>query len=169
VTLPQRVTPDLCQALESLGPIWINTHFNHPREITADAAAACERLLRAGIPVNNQAVLLRGVNDDAAIMKALVHALMRIKVRPYYLYHCDPVKGAYHFRTTVAEGLAIIETLRGHTSGLAVPTYVIDAPGGGGKVPIQPDYFRSYEAGQATIRNYQGRVFRYDDPVHERD
>ncbi|MEA2625800.1 MAG: lysine 2,3-aminomutase [Candidatus Binatota bacterium] len=166
VVMPQRITAELCEALERHGPLWLNVHFNHPREVTAEAGDACERLLRAGVPLNNQTVLLRGVNDDLATMKALVHALLRIKVRPYYLYHCDPVTGAHHFRTTVAKGLEIIEGLRGHTSGLAVPTYVIDAPDGGGKVPLQPDYLLSYRGGRARLRNFQGRRFRYDDPVH---
>ena len=115
--------------------------------------------------MNNQAVLLRGVNDDAETMKSLVHALMRIKVRPYYLYHCDPVHGAEHFRTTVEKGLEIIESLRGHTSGLAIPTYVIDAPGGGGKIPIQPQYLLSYQGGRAILRNFQDRIFHYRDPA----
>jgi lysine 2,3-aminomutase len=165
VTLPQRITPELCAMLERYGPLWINVHFNHPREITADAARACDRLLRSGIPLNNQAVLLRGVNDDSETMRSLVHALMRAKVRPYYLYHCDPVRGADHFRTTVAKGLEIIENLRGHTSGLAIPTYVIDAPEGGGKIPIQPQYLISYENGLATLRNFQHRRFEYPDPT----
>jgi lysine 2,3-aminomutase len=165
VTLPQRVTPELCAVLERYGPIWINTHFNHPREVTAEAAEACLRLVRCGIPVNNQAVLLRGVNDDPVVIRSLVHALMRARVRPYYLYHCDPVKGAHHFRTTVAKGIEIIENLRGHTSGLAIPTYVIDAPGGGGKIPVQPNYLLAYEQGRAILRNFQGRIFVYDDPV----
>jgi lysine 2,3-aminomutase len=167
VTLPQRITPELCAVLEKYGPIWINVHFNHPREVTREAEIACDRLIRCGIPLNNQAVLLRGVNDDPVVIKSLVHALMRIKVRPYYLYHCDPVRGAHHFRTTVAKGLEIIESLRGHTSGLAVPTYVIDAPGGGGKIPIQPQYMLAYEQGRAILRNFQGRIFQYDDPVLE--
>jgi lysine 2,3-aminomutase len=165
VTLPQRITPELCAMLERYGPLWINVHFNHPREITADAARACDRLLRSGIPLNNQTVLLRGVNDDSETMRSLVHALMRAKVRPYYLYHCDPVRGADHFRTTVAKGLEIIESLRGHTSGLAIPTYVIDAPDGGGKIPIQPQYLISYENGLATLRNFQRRTFEYPDPA----
>ncbi len=165
VTMPQRITPELCAMLDRYGPLWINVHFNHPREVTADAARACDRLLRSGIPLNNQSVLLRGVNDDADTMRSLVHALMRIKVRPYYLYHCDRVHGAEHFRTTVQKGLEIIESLRGHTSGLAVPTYVIDAPEGGGKVPIQPQYLVSYQGGRAILRNFQHRVFDYRDPV----
>jgi hypothetical protein len=167
VTLPQRITPELCAVLEKYGPIWINVHFNHPREVTKEAGEACDRLLRCGIPLNNQAVLLRGVNDDPVTIKSLVHALMRIKVRPYYLYHCDPVRGAHHFRTTVAKGLEIMESLRGHTSGLAIPTYVIDAPGGGGKIPVQPQYLLAYEQGRAILRNFQGRIFQYDDPVYE--
>jgi len=165
VTLPQRVTPELCAMLDRYGPIWINVHFNHPREVTADAALACDRLLRCGIPLNNQAVLLRGVNDDPETIQSLVHALMRIKVRPYYLYHCDPVRGSEHFRTSVEKGLEIIENLRGHTSGLAVPTYVIDAPGGGGKIPIQPQYLLSYQDGRAILRNFQNRIFHYRDPA----
>jgi lysine 2,3-aminomutase len=167
VTLPQRIDDELCAVLDRHGPIWINVHFNHPREVTREAAVACDRLLRCGIPLNNQAVLLRGVNDDADTMRALVHALMRIKVRPYYLYHCDNVRGAHHFRTSIAEGIAIIEALRGHTSGLAVPTYVVDLPGGGGKVPVQPQYLLSYEHGRAVLRNFQGRVFEYDDLGHD--
>jgi lysine 2,3-aminomutase len=165
VTLPQRITPGLCAMLERHGPIWINVHFNHPREVTADAALACDRLMRCGIPVNNQSVILRGVNDDPVTMKSLVQALMRIKVRPYYVYHCDPIRGAEHFRTTVAKGLEIIESLRGHTSGLAVPTYVLDLPGGGGKIPLQPQYLLSYEKGRAVLRNFQERIFEYDDPT----
>jgi len=164
VTLPQRITPELCAALERYSALWINTHFNHPREVTREAAAACAQLQRAGIPMNNQSVLLRGVNDDPVTMRALVHALMRIRVRPYYLYQCDLVRGSDHLRTTVARGLEIIESLRGHTSGLAIPTYVVDAPGGGGKVPLQPQYLADYSQGRATLRNYQGRVFHYDDP-----
>jgi lysine 2,3-aminomutase len=164
VTLPQRIDADLCSMLEQFGPIWINVHFNHPREVTAEAAAACDRLLRSGIPLNNQAVLLRGINDDAEVIRSLVQALMRIKVRPYYLYNCDPVRGARHFRTSIQKGIEIIEALRGHTSGLAVPVFVVDAPGGGGKIPIQPDYLLSYRNGRALLRNFQGRRFGYDDP-----
>jgi lysine 2,3-aminomutase len=164
VTLPQRIDTDLCAMLEQFGPIWINVHFNHPREVTAEAAAACDRLLRSGIPLNNQAVLLRGINDDTDVIRSLVQALMRIKVRPYYLYNCDPVRGARHFRTPIQKGIEIIEALRGHTSGLAVPVFVVDAPGGGGKIPIQPDYLLSYRNGHALLRNFQGRRFSYDDP-----
>jgi lysine 2,3-aminomutase len=169
VTLPQRIDTELCSVLEQLGPIWINVHFNHPREVTAEAAAACDRLLRCGIPLNNQAVLLRGVNDNAEVIRSLVQALMRIKVRPYYLYNCDPVRGAHHFRTPIQRGIEIIEALRGHTSGLAVPVFVVDAPGGGGKIPIQPDYLLSYRNGHAVLRNFQGRRFGYDDPPSKPD
>lgn len=164
VTLPQRITTELCAMLERFGPIWINVHFNHPREVTADAARACDLLLRHGIPLNNQTVLLKGVNDDVVTIKSLMHALMRIKVRPYYLYQCDEVTGADHFRTTIAKGLEIIGQLRGHTSGLAVPTFAVDAPGGGGKVALQPENLISYENGVARFRNFQGREFVYRDP-----
>src|SRR5438045_3147612 len=136
VFLPQRIDDELCSLLEKYHPIWINTHFNHPHEITPDSARACDRLLRAGIPVNNQAVLLRGVNDCPYTMRDLVQGLMRIRVRPYYLYLCDQVMGAEHFRTSVGEGIEIIEFLRGHTSGLAVPQFVSDGPGGGRQVPL---------------------------------
>ena len=146
-------------------PLWINVHFNHPHEITPDAAVACDRLSRAGIPLNNQAVLLRGVNDDEAIQRALCHGLMQMRVRPYYLYHCDPVRGADHFRTTIARGIDIVESLRGHTSGLAVPQFVVDAPGGGGKIPVNPQYLLAYENGRAKLRNFQGRIYESMDPT----
>jgi lysine 2,3-aminomutase len=166
VSLPQRVDAELCDMLQRHHPLWINVHFNHPRECTPEAAAACDRLARAGIPLNNQAVLLNGVNDDVETMRQLVHALMRMRVRPYYLYHCDPVRGSEHMRTTIAKGIEIIEGLRGHTSGLAIPQYVVDAPGGGGKVPVNPQYLLAYdrESGKARLRNFQGREFDY----HER-
>jgi lysine 2,3-aminomutase len=171
VSLPQRVDDELCEMLQKHHPLWVNVHFNHPRECTREAARACDRLTRAGIPLNNQAVLLKGVNDDVETMKQLVHALMRMRVRPYYLYHCDPVRGSEHMRTTIAKGIEIIEGLRGHTSGLAIPQYVIDAPGGGGKVPVNPDYLLDYDAssGRAHLRNFQGREFDYHErtPVAE--
>ena len=165
VSLPQRVDAELCAMLQRYHPIWVNVHFNHPRECTPEAARACDLLLRAGIPLNNQSVLLRGVNDDVDTMKALVHGLMRLRVRPYYLYHCDPVRGTQHMRTTIAKGIEIMEGLRGYTSGLAIPTYVIDAPGGGGKIPVGPQYLVNYdpEAGRALLRNYQGRLFEYHE------
>jgi lysine 2,3-aminomutase len=170
VAMPQRVLgsegDELCEMLARYHPLWVNVHFNHPAELTPDAARACDKLSRAGIPLNNQAVLLKGVNDDVATMKALCQGLMKMRVRPYYLYQCDPVRGAEHFRTTVAKGIEIIEGLRGHTSGLAVPTYVIDAPGGGGKIPVQPNYMLDYDAtrGRALVRNYQRDVFEYLEP-----
>jgi lysine 2,3-aminomutase len=165
VTMPQRIDEELCSMLEKHHPIWINTHFNHPRECTPEAARACSLLLKAGIPLNNQSVLLRGVNDSVAVMKELVHALLRMRIRPYYLFQCDPIRGAEHLRTPVSKGLEIVSGLRGFTSGLAVPTYVIDSPGGGGKVPIDRQHLESYKDGIAEIRNYQGRLFRYFDPV----
>jgi lysine 2,3-aminomutase len=164
VTMPQRITHELCEMLERFGPIWINVHFNHPREVTADAGRACDLMLRHGIPLNNQTVLLRGVNDDSVTMKSLVQALMRIKVRPYYLYQCDPVAGSDHFRTTIGKGLEIIGQLRGHTSGLAVPNFAVDAPGGGGKVVLQPENLISYENGLARFLNFRGEAFEYRDP-----
>jgi lysine 2,3-aminomutase len=163
VFLPQRIDSELTSLLEKYHPIWINTHFNHPNEITPESAAACDRLLRAGIPVNNQAVLLRGVNDCPYTMRELVQGLMKIRVRPYYLYLCDQVMGAEHFRTSVGEGIEIIEFLRGHTSGLAVPQFVMDAPGGGGKVPLMPNYVLGHYGDSMVYRNFEGVIGRYDD------
>ena len=163
VFLPQRIDAEMCALLEKYHPIWINTHFNHPNEITPESAAACDRLLRAGIPVNNQAVLLRGVNDCPYTMRDLVQRLMKIRVRPYYLYLCDQVMGAEHFRTSVGEGIEIIEFLRGHTSGLAVPQFVMDAPGGGGKIPLMPNYLLGQYGDSVVYRNFEGVIGRYDD------
>lgn len=163
VFLPQRIDAEMCALLEKYHPIWINTHFNHPNEITPESAAACDRLLRAGVPVNNQAVLLRGVNDCPYTMRDLVQGLMKIRVRPYYLYLCDQVMGAEHFRTSVGEGIAIIEYLRGHTSGLAVPQFVMDAPGGGGKIPLMPNYLLGQYGDSVVYRNFEGVIGRYDD------
>ncbi|HYS52971.1 MAG TPA: KamA family radical SAM protein [Thermoanaerobaculia bacterium] len=163
VFLPQRIDSEMTSLLEKYHPIWINTHFNHPNEITPDSAAACDRLLRAGIPVNNQAVLLRGVNDCPYTMRDLVQGLMKIRVRPYYLYLCDQVMGAEHFRTSIGEGIEIIEFLRGHTSGLAVPQFVMDAPGGGGKVPLMPNYVLGNYGDSIVYRNFEGVIGRYDD------
>ncbi len=140
VFMPQRVTSELTDLLQQFHPIWLNIHVNHPNEITAELAEACDKLSRAGIPLGNQSVLLAGVNDDAHIQRKLVQDLVRIRVRPYYLYQCDLVEGAGHFRTPVSKGIEIIEALRGHTSGFAVPTFVVDAPGGGGKIPVMPNY-----------------------------
>jgi lysine 2,3-aminomutase len=166
VTMPMRVDDELCQMLEKYHPLWINVHFNHPRECTPEAARACDKLLRAGIPLNNQSVLLRGVNDNVETMRELVHCLMKMRVRPYYLFQCDPIRGAEHLRTPVARGIEIMDKLRGYTSGLAVPTYVIDAPGGGGKIPVGPKYLVSYDAkvGKAVLRNFQGKIYEYHDP-----
>ena len=165
VSLPMRIDDELTQMLARHHPLWINVHFNHPNEITPDAALACDRLSRAGIPLNNQSALLRGVNDDEATQLALVHGLMLIRVRPYYLYHCDPVRGADHFRTTIQRGIEMIESLRGHTSGLAIPQFAVDAPGGGGKIPVNPQYVLAYDHGRAILRNFQGRIYEAQDPL----
>ena len=165
VVLPQRIDDELCAMLSKYGPIWLNTHFNHPREITAESALACDRLLRSGLPVNNQTVLLRGVNDTVETQTKLCHGLLKIKVRPYYLFQCDEVQGTEHFHTPVGTGVKIMEEMRGHTSGLAVPTFVIDLPGGGGKVPIQPNYVLSQTEDELILRNYRGHIFRYRNPM----
>jgi len=164
VVLPQRIDDELCEMLSKYGPIWLNTHFNHPREITPEAAKACDRLLRAGVPVNNQSVLLKGINDSVETQLKLCQGLLKIKVRPYYLYQCDEVQGTEHLRTPVETGLKILEGMRGHTSGLAVPTFVIDLPDGGGKVPLQPNYVKSFADEGLLLRNYQGHIFQYRNP-----
>jgi lysine 2,3-aminomutase len=164
VVLPQRIDTELCTMLSKYGPVWLNTHFNHPNEITAESAAACDRLLRAGVPVNNQSVLLRGVNDNVETMTRLCQSLLKIKVRPYYLFQCDEVQGTEHLRTPVGEGVRIIEGMRGHTSGLAIPTFVVDLVNGGGKVPLQPNYVLSMTENELILRNYEGKVFRYRNP-----
>src|SRR5437764_49198 len=162
VTLPQRLyDPELIDLLASAEKVWIQTHFNHPREITPEAARVCKAMLRAGMPVNNHSVLLKGVNDDLATMRSLMRALLRIKVRPYYLFHCDPVIGAGHFRTSVWKGLEIMEGLRGHMSGLGIPTYVVDSPHGGGKIPMMPNYLISMADDAVVLRNYEGMLIRY--------
>ena len=165
VVLPQRIDDELCAVLSKYGPIWLNTHFNHPREITPESAAACDRLLRSGVPVNNQSVLLRGVNDSVETQTKLCQGLLKIKVRPYYLFQCDEVQGTEHLRTPVETGLNIIEGMRGHTSGLAIPTFVIDLPQGGGKIPLQPNYVVSQIDEGLILRNYQGDLFHYRNPV----
>jgi lysine 2,3-aminomutase len=162
VTLPQRIDDDELLAVLSVSDkIWIQTHFNHPREITPEARRACDRLRLLGMPINNHAVLLKGVNDSLAVQRELCRALLRIKVRPYYLFHCDPVTGAGHFRTPVWKGIEIIEGLRGHTSGLGVPTSVVDAPRGGGKIPLMPNYLISAANDSVVLRNYEGLIVRY--------
>lgn len=165
--MPQRVTGELCRMIARYHPVWMNVQFEHPRECTREAAAACDKLLRAGIPLNNQSVLLRGVNDDLATMRLLIHRLMRMRVRPYYLFQCDPVRGAEHFRTPLARGIEIVDGLRGFTSGLAVPLFVLDAPGGGGKIPVGPEYLSTYDVfrGEARLRDFRGRVVEYRDPA----
>jgi lysine 2,3-aminomutase len=164
VVMPQRITDDLVGMLRKYHPIWINVHFNHPNEITPDSERALAKLADAGIPLGNQSVLLRDVNDCPQVMKKLVHLLVKNRVRPYYIYQCDLSEGLSHFRTTVARGIEIIEYLRGHTSGFAVPTYVIDAPGGGGKIPVEPQYLISMGAGKVVLRNYEGGIFVYEEP-----
>jgi len=159
--LPQRITPQLVSMLRRFHPLYMNVHFNHPREITAESAAALSLLADAGIPLGNQSVLLRGVNDDPVTMKQLFQKLLQVRVKPYYLYQADEVKGIDHLRTTVEKGIDIMDSLRGWTSGLAVPYYVIDAPGGGGKVPILPSYLQSLDRQSVVIRNYAGREFVY--------
>ena len=162
VTLPMRLfDQDLIDLLGSTGKVWVQTHFNHPREVTPEAAKGVRMLLSAGVPVNNHSVLLQGVNDDLGTMRKLLRALLRIKVRPYYLFHCDPVIGAGHFRTSVWKGLEIVEGLRGHMSGLGIPTYVVDSPHGGGKIPVMPNYLISASDDAVILRNYEGMVVRY--------
>ena len=165
VFMPMRVTDELCDMLQKYHPLWMNIHVNHPNEITAELAQACDKLTRAGIPLGNQSVLLAGVNDCVHIQRKLVHDLVRIRVRPYYLYQCDLVEGAGHFRTPVAKGIEIIEGLRGHTSGYAVPTFVVDAPGGGGKIPVMPNYMISASDHKVALRNYEGYITAYEEPV----
>jgi lysine 2,3-aminomutase len=156
VFMPMRVTQELCDMLEKYHPLWMNIHVNHPNEISAELAEATDRLTRAGIQLGNQAVLLAGVNDNVHIQRDLVHKLVRIRVRPYYLYQCDLVEGAGHFRTPVAKGIEIMEGLRGHTSGYAVPQYIVDAPGGGGKIPLMPNYLMSMSDHKIILRNFRG-------------
>jgi lysine 2,3-aminomutase len=168
VVLPQRITPELVETLRAFHPIWVNTHFNHPKELTRESRAACARMIDAGIPVGNQSVLLRRVNSSVRTLKHLFQQLVAARIRPYYLYQCDLVEGASDFRTPVAKGIQIMEELRGHTSGYAVPTYVIDAPGGGGKVPVAPQYLLSSTDQEVVVRNYEWDTFRYQEPT-ERD
>lgn len=163
--LPQRITPQLIRVFKKYSPLWMSIHFLHPDECTPEANQACARLADAGIPLGSQTVLLKGVNDRVDTMKDLVHRLLMMRVRPYYIYQCDPISGSAHFRTSVSKGLEIIEGLRGHTTGYAVPTYVIDAPGGGGKIPLQPNYVVGRDGNDLLLRNYEGQVYRYPDPT----
>ncbi len=164
VVLPYRVTDDLVKVIKKHHPVWVNTHFNHPREITTSSKEALAKLANGGIPLGNQSVLLAGVNDCPRIMRALVHKLVQNRVRPYYLYQCDLAEGLSHFRTPIGKGIEIIESLIGHTSGFAVPTYVIDAPGGGGKIPIMPNYIVSWSTNKVVLRNYEGVITTYKEP-----
>ena len=164
VTLPQRVTHHLVSMLKKYSPIWMSIHFNHPKEITKRVKFACDLIADHGIPMGSQTVLLRGINDNPTIMKKLVHELLKIRVRPYYIYQCDPIIGSKHFRTPISVGINIMEHLRGHTTGYAVPTFVVDAPGGGGKIPIGPNYIVSREEGKTVLRNYAGKQYVYYDP-----
>jgi lysine 2,3-aminomutase len=164
VVQPMRVTPTLTRMLRKYHPLWMSLHFTHPAELTPEVAEACGRLADAGIPLGSQTVLLKGVNDDNATLKQLFHGLLQIRVRPYYLYQCDPISGSSHFRTTVDEGLALINGLRGHTTGYAVPNYVVDAPGGGGKIAMLPDAIIGRDGNDLILRNFQGKASRYPDP-----
>ena len=171
IFLPQRITPELCAVLKEFHPLFISVHANHPRELTTEVRDGLARLADAGIPLGNQSVLLKGVNDDAVVMKALVQKLLMCRVRPLYIYQCDLINGSAHLRTSVRRGLEIMEQLRGHTTGYAVPQYVIDAPGGGGKVPVNPNYVLSHNADRVVIRNFEGKVFEYPEapdgtPLH---
>ena len=163
VTLPYRVTDSLCDVLKKHKPVWMSLHFNHPKEVTPPVRRACGMLADSGVPLGSQTVLMKGINDRPAIMKKLFHELLKIRVRPYYIYQCDPVKGTSHFRTSVATGIQIIEKLRGHTTGYAVPTFVVDGPGGGGKIPLMPNYVVSVKDGVWTLRNFAGKLFTYKE------
>jgi lysine 2,3-aminomutase len=163
IFLPQRITPQLCAMLRKYHPLFVSIHSNHPRELTTEVREGLGRLADAGIPLGNQSVLLKHVNDDVTVMRALVQKLLMCRVKPYYLYQCDLISGSAHLRTSVSKGLEIMQGLRGHTSGYAVPQYVIDAPGGGGKVPVNPDYVLSHAAGRVVIRNFEGEIFEYPE------
>ncbi len=164
VVFPQRITENLCNILRKYHPVWLNTHFNHPDEITPESKRACEMLADAGVPLGNQAVILAGINDCPHVMKKLNHELVKIRVRPYYIYQCDLSEGIGHFRAPVSKGLEIIEYLRGHTSGYAVPTFVVDAPGGGGKIPLSPNYLISQSPNKTILRNFEGVITSYPEP-----
>lgn len=164
VVMPQRITKNLTKMLKKFHPLWMSIHFTHPDELTPETVEACARLADAGIPMGSQTVLLKGINDDVEIMKSLMHKLLKARVRPYYIYQCDPVSGSAHFRTSVEKGLEIIRGLRGHTTGYAVPQFVVDAPGGGGKIPLLPDYIVGRDGDDLLLTNFEGGVYRYPDP-----
>jgi len=163
--LPQRITPRLVRMLRKYHPLWMSLHFVHPDECTEEAHRACGRLADGGIPLGSQTVLLKGVNDNVETMESLFHNLMKMRVRPYYLYQCDPISGSAHFRTSVEKGLEILQNLRGFTSGYAVPTYVVDAPGGGGKIPLMPNYLVEQDGSELVLKNYKGELYRYPNEV----
>ncbi len=163
VVLPQRITQKLCNVIKKYHPIYVNTHFNHPWEITPESTEACEMLANAGVPVGNQMVIMKDINDDPAVVKDLMQKLLKIRVRPYYMYMADETKGANHFRTSIETGMKIVEALRGHTSGLAIPHFVIDAPGGGGKIPLLPNYVLHIDEEKIILRNYQNQVYSYQN------
>lgn len=169
VVMPQRITESLCKILRKYHPVWLNTHFNHPFELTETAAKGLAMLSDAGVPLGNQSVLLRGVNDSPYIMRELVHQLVKNRVRPYYIYQCDLSTGIEHFRTRVGKGIEIMEYLRGHTSGYAVPTFIVDAPGGGGKIPVAPQYVISQSDQRIILRNYEGVITTYTEPIHTKE
>ena len=165
--LPQRITSRLVRTLCQYHPLWMSLHFTHPDECTPEAYRACAMLAGGGIPLGSQTVLLKGVNDNIDTMRSLVHNLLRMRVRPYYLYQCDPISGSAHFRTSIETGLSIIRGLRGFTSGYALPTYVVDAPGGGGKIPLMPDYVVGREGDALVLRNYENKLYRYPETGNE--
>ena len=169
IFMPQRVTDDLCQMLQKYHPLFMSVHINHPRELTLEVKEGLERLANHGVPLGNQSVLLRGVNDDADVMKVLVQKMLMCRVRPYYLYQLDLIQGSSHLQVPVAKGLEIMESLRGHTTGYSIPQYVIDAPGGGGKVPINPDYIVQRNSERVVIRNFEGKTFEYPEPAVQPD
>lgn len=164
IFLPQRITPELCEMLKQHHPLFISIHTNHPKELTSEVRDALGRLADAGVPMGNQSVLLKGVNDSVEVQKELVHKLLMCRVRPYYLYQCDPINGSSHLRTSIADGVEIIEGLRGHTTGYAIPQFVIDGPGGGGKIPVNPDYVVAEQEDKIVLRNFEGRHFEYANP-----
>jgi lysine 2,3-aminomutase len=163
IFLPQRITPALCAMLRRFHPLWMSVHTNHPKELTSEVRDALGRLADAGIPLGNQAVLLKGVNNDLATLKALLHKLLYCRVRPYYLYQCDLIHGSAHLRTSIQEGIELINQLRGHTTGYAVPQFVVDGPGGGGKIPLNPDYIIARTGERVVLRNYRGDIYEYPD------
>ncbi len=169
IFLPQRITPQLCETLQQFHPLFMSVHVNHPRELTAEVKEGLERLANHGVPLGNQSVFLRGVNDDVEVMRTLVHKLLMCRVRPYYLYQLDLIQGSSHLQAPVAKGIEIIEGLRGHTTGYAIPQFVIDAPGGGGKVPVNPDYVLQRNSERVVIRNFEGRTFEYPEPAVQPD